>query len=126
MQTSEEDEQDQLDEQISKNKKKPSKGSQQKKSFEEAMLSEEEEEDGEDFLPSQIKEQLRGKLQGRKQKSGTWLKENDLDEPTDFLDRSAISSVICTFFPFSFFGLLISAYILKTLLLLFSKQEWRQ
>jgi len=59
-------------------------------------------EDGEedDFLPAQLKEQLANRLSAKKNKQGTWLREDgannmDDDEPLDFLDRNAISRVVC-------------------------------
>jgi hypothetical protein len=82
---------------------------QQKPKFDEIMNDSEGSEGSEnedDFLPAQLKEQLAGKLAARKNKQGTWIKEEmgnamDEDEPLDFLDRNAISRVVCEFFSFS-------------------------
>jgi len=73
-----------------------------KKSFHEVMnQSDSEISDEEDYLPSQIKEQLGKKLLSKKGKGGTWIKENideddDDNEPVDFLDKGALSRIVAT------------------------------
>ena len=112
-----EDEDDALQQEIQEHKqahemrRNASKQPQNKPKFDDLMKdsgSEGEEGEDDDFLPAQLKEQLANKLSARKNKQGTWLREdgaNDMDddEPLDFLDRNAISRVVCKSPPLIFY-----------------------
>jgi len=107
------------------------KGHQQpKQKFDELMKDSESEGEGgdeHDYYPAQLKEQLAGKLAAKKGKQGTWLREDmgdnmEEDEVLDFLDRNAISRVVCEFFPLLFFFSFIVLCSHRSLLMAYSDE----
>lgn len=110
-QPGEDDEDDSLQQELREHReahaqRKAGGKNQPRQKFDEMMNESGSEDEGgddeDDFLPAQLKEQLANKLAAKRSKQGTWIREgqedamdDDNDEPLDFLDRNAISRVVC-------------------------------